>query len=128
MRRWYAPAEVLKMARRINGELLALSGPRNPYPGQLGIIEVGALADLLLVDGDPITNLDLVADPHKNFLVIMKGERSSRTLSCRSGRLLRCLNRPSLCLMSADGEQGATGAYPVLTRALGPTSYFSVSL
>jgi imidazolonepropionase-like amidohydrolase len=73
MRRWYAPATVLKMATRINGELLALSGPRNPYPGQLGIIEVGALADLLLVDGDPITNLDLVADPHKNFLVIMKG-------------------------------------------------------
>jgi len=28
---------------------------------------------LLLVDGDPIANLDLVADPHKNFLVIMKG-------------------------------------------------------
>jgi len=26
-----------------------------------------------LVDGDPIANLDLVADPHKNFLVIMKG-------------------------------------------------------
>jgi len=50
-----------------------MSGPRNPYPGQLGVVEVGALADLLLVDGDPITNLDLVADPHKNFLVIMKG-------------------------------------------------------
>jgi imidazolonepropionase-like amidohydrolase len=61
------------MATRINGELLAMSGPRNPYPGQLGIVEVGALADLLLVDGDPISNLDLVADPHKNFSVIMKG-------------------------------------------------------
>jgi imidazolonepropionase-like amidohydrolase len=73
MKRWYPPAEVLKMATRINGELLAMSGPRNPYPGQLGVIEEGALADLLLVDGDPITNLDLVADPHKNFPVIMKG-------------------------------------------------------
>lgn len=73
MKRWYAPAAVLKMATRINAELLAMSGPRNPYPGQLGIIEVGALADLLLVDGDPISNLDLVADPHRNFLVIMKG-------------------------------------------------------
>jgi imidazolonepropionase-like amidohydrolase len=73
MRRWYRPADVLKMATRINGELLAMSGPRNPYPGQLGVVEVGALADLLLVDGDPITNLDLVADPHQNFLVIMKG-------------------------------------------------------
>ena len=73
MRRWYRSAEVPKMATSINGELLAMSGPRNPYPGRLGVVEVGALADLLLVDGDPITNLDLVADPHQNFLVIMKG-------------------------------------------------------
>jgi imidazolonepropionase-like amidohydrolase len=31
-----------------------MSGPRNPYPGKLGIIQEGALADLLLVDGDPL--------------------------------------------------------------------------
>ncbi len=36
------------------------------------MIEKGALADMLLVDGDPIANLDLVADPEKNFKVIMK--------------------------------------------------------
>jgi imidazolonepropionase-like amidohydrolase len=35
-------------------------------------VEEGALADLLLVDGDPLQNLDLVKDPEKNFLVIMK--------------------------------------------------------
>jgi imidazolonepropionase-like amidohydrolase len=35
-------------------------------------VEEGALADLLLVDGDPIANLDLIADPAKSFLVIMK--------------------------------------------------------
>jgi imidazolonepropionase-like amidohydrolase len=60
------------MATSTNGELLALSGPRNPYPGKLGVVEQGALADLLLVDGDPLTNIDLVADPDKNFVVIMK--------------------------------------------------------
>ncbi len=49
-----------------------LSGPRNPYPGELGVIEQGALADMLLVDGDPIANLKLIADPGKNFVVIMK--------------------------------------------------------
>ena len=53
-------------------ELLALSGLRNPYPGKLGVVEEGALADLLLVDGDPLADLDLVADPAKNFVVIMK--------------------------------------------------------
>jgi len=70
--RWYTPAEVLKMATSVNAELLGLSGLRNPYPGKLGVVEEGAFADLLLVDGDPLANLSLVADPAKNFLVIMK--------------------------------------------------------
>lgn len=72
MVRWYTPAEVLKMATADNGELLALSGLRSPYAGKLGVVAEGALADLLLVDGDPIANINLVADPAKNFLVIMK--------------------------------------------------------
>ena len=70
--RWYTPAEVLKMATADNAELLALSGKRNPYPGKLGVVEEGALADLLLVDGDPIANIKLIEDPAKNFVVIMK--------------------------------------------------------
>ncbi len=73
--RWYTPAEALIMATSTNGELLALSGPRNPYPGKLGVIEQGALADVLLVDGNPLTNLELVADPDRNFVVIMKDGR-----------------------------------------------------
>ena len=36
------------------------------------MVEAGALADLLLVDGDPRRISDLVADPAKNFVVIMK--------------------------------------------------------
>jgi imidazolonepropionase-like amidohydrolase len=70
--RWHTPAEALAMATGANAELLALSGKRNPYPGKLGVVEESALADLLLVDGNPLTNLDLVADPDKNFVVIMK--------------------------------------------------------
>jgi imidazolonepropionase-like amidohydrolase len=70
--RWYTPAEALKMATADNGELMALSGFINPYPGKLGVVEEGALADLLLVDGNPLENLKLVADPDKNFLIIMK--------------------------------------------------------
>jgi imidazolonepropionase-like amidohydrolase len=53
--------------------LLALSGPRNPYQaGKLGLVSAGAYADLLLVDGDPLVNIDLIGDPAKNFVVIMK--------------------------------------------------------
>jgi imidazolonepropionase-like amidohydrolase len=70
--RWYTPAEALAMATGTNAELLALSGKRNPYPGKLGVVEEGALADLLLVDGDPIADIKLIADPAKYFVVIMK--------------------------------------------------------
>src|SRR5579871_50600 len=70
--RWYTPAEVLIMATSTNAELLALSGPRNPYPGKLGVVEEGALADLLLVQGNPIANIKLIEDPATNFVVIMK--------------------------------------------------------
>jgi imidazolonepropionase-like amidohydrolase len=70
--RWYTPGETLAMATGTNGELLAMSGERNPYPGKLGVIEQGALADLLLVDGDPIADIKLIEDPAKNLVVIMK--------------------------------------------------------
>jgi imidazolonepropionase-like amidohydrolase len=72
MTRWYTPAEALTMATSTNAELLALSGPRNPYPGKLGVVEEGALADLLLVDGNPLQNIELIKDPARNFLIIMK--------------------------------------------------------
>jgi imidazolonepropionase-like amidohydrolase len=70
--RWYTPAEALAMATSTNAELLTLSGKRNPYPGKLGVVEEGALADLLLVDGNPLENISLIADPARNFKVIMK--------------------------------------------------------
>ena len=72
MGKWFTPAEVLRQATSTNGELLALSGKRSPYKGKLGVVEEGALADLLLVDGDPLANLQLLADADRNFRVIMK--------------------------------------------------------
>jgi len=73
LQRWYTPYEVLKMATHDNAQLFAMSGPRNPYQaGPLGVVAEGAYADLLLVDGNPLENLDLVADPDKNFVLIMK--------------------------------------------------------
>ena len=49
-----------------------MSGKRNPYPGKLGVVEEGALADLLLVDGNPIEDIKLIEAPGKNFVLIMK--------------------------------------------------------
>jgi imidazolonepropionase-like amidohydrolase len=80
LERWYTPAETLVMATGTNAELLALSGKRNPYPGKLGVVEEGALADLLLVDGNPIENIKLIGDPAKNFVIIMKDGKIYKNL------------------------------------------------
>ena len=80
MLKWYTAPEALAMATSTNAELLKLSGPRDPYPGRLGVVEEGALADLLLVDGDPLTNLKLIEEPAKNFVVIMKDGRIFKNL------------------------------------------------
>lgn len=69
---YFTPAELLKLVTSGNAELLALSGPRTPYEGRLGVVEQGALADLLLVRGDPLADIDLIGDPARNFTVIMK--------------------------------------------------------
>ena len=80
LRQWFSPAEILTMVTHDNAQLLALSGLRSPYQGRLGVVEEGALADLLLVRGDPLENLDLIADPKGNFSVIMKDGRIYKNL------------------------------------------------
>jgi imidazolonepropionase-like amidohydrolase len=44
------------------------------------VVEEGALADLLLVDGNPIENIKLIEDPARNFLVIMKDGKIHKNL------------------------------------------------
>src|SRR5262245_19430940 len=83
--RWYSPAEALAMATGTNAKLLALSGERSPYPGKLGVVEPGALADLLLVNGNPLEDIKLIEDPAKNFVVIMKDGRIYKDLLTYKG-------------------------------------------
>lgn len=76
--------EVLKQMTSTAGEMLALSGPRNPAKGKLGVIEAGALADLILIDGNPLEDITTIggtdawfdADPEykeiETLKVIMK--------------------------------------------------------
>jgi imidazolonepropionase-like amidohydrolase len=71
----FTPAEILKMVTHDNAQLLALSGLRAPYQGRLGVVAEGALADLLLVDGDPTRDIALLADSERNLKVIMKDGR-----------------------------------------------------
>jgi imidazolonepropionase-like amidohydrolase len=72
LQKWFTPFEILKMATYDNAQLLALSGKRSPYQGELGIIKPGAFADVILVEGNPLENMDIIAQPNEKFWVIMK--------------------------------------------------------
>ncbi|KAB2700494.1 amidohydrolase family protein [Ochrobactrum sp. Kaboul] len=80
--RWYDNAEVLRMLTSGNADLVALSGPRNPYPAKLGRIEAGAYADILVLEGNPLEDISLIADPDRTMKLIMKdGRIHKNTLS-----------------------------------------------
>ena len=68
---WYKPVDILKMATGNASELWKMSGLRNPYPGDLGVIKEGAYADMLLVEGNPLENLEAVTNTD-NLKIIMK--------------------------------------------------------
>lgn len=59
--------EVLRQATSTAGKLLAESGPRNGYPGKLGVIEVGALADILVIDGNPLADITVLGATDRWF-------------------------------------------------------------
>lgn len=52
--------------------MLTMSGPKNPYPSKLGVIEEGAYADLLLVNGNPLKDISILTKLDENIALIMK--------------------------------------------------------
>ena len=60
----FSPTEALQCGTRIGGEVMGLKG-------ELGEVKEGYLADLLLVDGNPLQDLDLLVH-ERNLHVIMK--------------------------------------------------------
>ena len=77
--RFMSPLEALHKATGAAGALLALSSERAPYAGRLGVIRENALADLLVVDGDPETDLAWLDTPDSSLRLIMKGGRVFKT-------------------------------------------------
>ncbi len=68
----FSPYEALKHATSNAAEVLSWSGELNPYKdGPLGVIEPGAYADLLLIDGNPLEDLTVLRD-RANLAIIMK--------------------------------------------------------
>jgi hypothetical protein len=64
-------SDCLDSLSSVNAELLAMSGPRNPYQGKLGVIEEGALADF--------------AGSREDRREAFTGETTGRVLSCETG-------------------------------------------
>jgi imidazolonepropionase-like amidohydrolase len=73
-----APLDALRQATGAASDVLAMSGDRAPYPGPVGVIEAGAMADILVVDGDPEISLDFLIDPDTSLRAIIKGGRFIR--------------------------------------------------
>ncbi|WP_171208892.1 MULTISPECIES: amidohydrolase family protein [unclassified Ruegeria] len=69
----FKPFDILRMATSNGARMNRLTGLNNPYQdGPLGVVEEGAYADLLLVDGNPLEDILLLADPDPNLKLIMK--------------------------------------------------------
>lgn len=70
---YYSNAEALRMLTSGNAALFELAGERNTYRGgKLGVLAEGAWADMILIDGDPIADLSVIADPDTNLTLIVK--------------------------------------------------------
>jgi imidazolonepropionase-like amidohydrolase len=65
------PAEMLQSATSVGARLLRAEG-------EIGVLAAGARADLLLVDGDPITSVALWQDPARNIRLLMQAGRVVR--------------------------------------------------
>jgi len=86
-----APADVLSWGTRNAGQLLV-----DP-PARIGVIEPGALADLIIVDGNPLDDLSLLARPNESLRLVIRdgvavidrlGDRPTERSAAQLGSLL----------------------------------------
>ncbi|ELR66587.1 Aminopeptidase YpdF [Photobacterium marinum] len=72
-KKYFGSFRGLKQATSDAGELLKLSGLLDPYPeGDIGVVCEGSYADMLFVRGNPVDDLDILANPD-NIQVVIKG-------------------------------------------------------
>jgi len=70
---FFSNDEILTQIFRNNARLVMMTGERNPYKdGPLGVIEPGAYADILLVEGDPTKDVAVFADWENKIDLVMK--------------------------------------------------------
>jgi imidazolonepropionase-like amidohydrolase len=75
LERWFSPVEALRASTSTAGKWLGMTGPKNPYKaGPIGVIQEGAYADLILVQGDPTQSTEVLADPGNIDMVMIDGQ------------------------------------------------------
>lgn len=68
---YFTPAEILRQATSESAEIIRMAGPLDPYD-DFGEIREGWLADLVLIDGEPLEDIGVLTRPKENLVVIMK--------------------------------------------------------
>jgi imidazolonepropionase-like amidohydrolase len=68
---YFTPAEVLRQATSESAEIIRMAGLLDPYD-DFGEVREGWLADLLLIDGDPLADIRVLTRPKETLVVIMK--------------------------------------------------------
>jgi len=76
---YWTPAEVLVQATSESAQVIRMSGKLNRH-GNFGEIREGWLADLLLINGEPLDDISVLRDPEKNLALIMKGGKVVKSL------------------------------------------------
>jgi len=72
-KRWFSDVEILRQNTSNAGRWLAKSGSKNPYhEGPLGVIEIGAYADMILVEGNPLEDVAILTDYDDHIKVLIK--------------------------------------------------------
>ena len=70
-KQWFTSAEVMIQATGNGGKIVGMSGKRNPY-GKVGVIEKGAMADVLIYNKNPLEDVSIVEDYENNLKLIIK--------------------------------------------------------
>jgi len=84
--------QTLKSMTSIGGKLAALTGKHNPYQdGKLGVIEEGAYADILLVEGNPLEDISLIGGSEQLFDAPDRkaGDSTTIDLIMKDGRIYK---------------------------------------
>lgn len=69
---YWTPAEVLVQATSESAKVIRMSGKLNRH-GNFGEIREGWVADILLINGEPLEDISVLRDPQSNLALIMKG-------------------------------------------------------